>query len=76
MPHNHERSFCGFAQLAQPAPGGDERLLSKVLRCGEIARAAIGQRADERLIAFDNPAESIAVARPGRLPELLVGNRA
>ena len=57
--------FVAFAQMAEVFPRGDEGFLRQVFALTEAAGGAIGQRADERLIARDNLPKGIAVARQG-----------
>src|ERR1035441_967816 len=54
-----------FAQMDEVFPCGDERLLREVLALPEIARGAVSERGDERLIARNNLAKGVAVARQG-----------
>ena len=55
--------FFSFAQGGELFPGGDECFLSEVFACGEAARGAVSQGADELLIAQNNLAKVQAMVR-------------
>ena len=57
--------FRGIAQIFEPMPRGDKRLLSHVLGRAEGAASAVGERTDEGLIALDDFAERLTVAFTG-----------
>jgi len=57
--------LVAFAQMDEVFPCGDERLLREVFALPEIARGAVSERGDERLIARNNLAKGVAVARQG-----------
>ena len=54
--------FVPLAQVAEMFPRGDESFLREVFALAEAAGGAVGQRADERLIARYDVAEGVAVA--------------
>jgi hypothetical protein len=54
-------------------PGGDESFLRHVFALAEIAEPAVSERADENLVARDNPAESVAVAGPTARNQFRIG---
>src|ERR1035437_1383789 len=64
--------FFRLAQAAQLLPCGHESLLREILARGETARGAVSQRADQRLIARNNPTEGVAVAGKARAHQFLI----
>ena len=61
-----------LAQKPQMSPRRDKSFLSDVFALSKIANPAIGQRADQRLVARDNTAERVTVARQAARDELRV----
>ena len=57
--------FVRFAQEAEMFPCGNECFLGHVLALAEMADPAVGQRANQYLVARHNPAEGVPVARQG-----------
>jgi hypothetical protein len=53
---------------------GHEGVLREILRTGEVAGRAVGQRADEGWVTFDDLPKRLAVTRNGALPKLVVGH--
>ncbi len=52
-----------FAQRGEALPGDDKSLLRQVLTLAHVARGAEGQRADQGLVALDDPAKRPLAAR-------------
>ena len=61
---------AGIAQIAQFPPGGEKGFLGQVLAAAAAAGGAVGEGADQRLVARDNPAKGLTVAGQALLNEL------
>lgn len=60
----------GLLQPVESAPGGDERLLGRVLRKVGIAEPSVRIAEDHRLVAADQLGKGVDVAGPGPPYEL------
>ena len=49
--------FFAFAQIAEPLPRGDKNFLRKVFAQVRIAASAVGEAANQPLVALDDAAE-------------------
>ena len=61
-----------LTQAAEPLPRLDEGLLSHVLAFRQVAERGVGERAQQALVALDDPAERAPVALQGRGDQGLV----
>ena len=62
MVQSHDRNFGRLAKFGEIIPCRHKRFLGQIFALAQAARGAIGQGADQGLVAFDNLAEGILIS--------------